>query len=161
MKLKPTLKIAQNLFLVGDKVISYETHVATVEFFAKELGRRPRLVTNGKYSRTTSKHISRVRQMLDANLIEGSNRPGFWRFEFGANCQIPGSISPAGSAPVLEAMRLGNPVDVALAMAAPSMSKRDLKILHSMAQDLPELQARIERIQFLAAKGLAGLPSNC
>jgi hypothetical protein len=161
MKLKPILQIAQNLFLVGNRVISYETHVATVEFYPKELGRRPKLVSLGKWSRTTGKHIQRVRQLLDATFIESKERHAFYQFELGAKCQIPGSISPAGSAPVFEAMRSGNPLDVALAMAAPSMSKRDLTILHSMAQDLPDLQARIERIQFLAAKGLAGLPSNC
>jgi hypothetical protein len=156
MKFQPTLQIAQNLFLMGDKVISYETHVATVEFYPTSLNRRPVLTTKGKYSRTTSKHIQRVRQMLDASLVDLAVKQSFYQFEFGAQCKIPGSISPAGSSQIIEHLRQGNPMEVAVAMAAAVLPKSDQKKILEMADDLPSLQNRIKRCMFLHDKGLIG-----
>lgn len=155
MKFQPTLQIAQNLFLMGNRVISYETHVATVEFYSAELGRRPVLTTNGKYSRTTSKHIQRVRQLLDASFVDLTVKRSFYQFEFGAQCKIPGSISPAGSSVILEQMKLGFPIQVAIAIAASLLPKADLKKVLQMTEDLPTLQNRIKRCMFLRDKGLA------
>jgi hypothetical protein len=39
-------------------------------------------------------------------------------------------------------------------MAAPSMSKRDLKILHTMAQDQPELQALTDLVREFIELGI-------
>ena len=154
MKFKPSLQIAQNLFLIGEKVISYETHVATLELYSKELGRRPVLISKGKYSRTTGKHISQVMRLTGARLVDSAARPGFWRFEFGVKCQVPGTISPLGSKLILAGVELGYSLETAAALAAPNMSKRDLKILHSQTADLPELQQRIELCQEIAEFGL-------
>ena len=148
MKFQPALQIAQNLFLVGNKVISYETHVATVQFYAKELSRRPVLMTKGKYSRTTTKHIHRVRQLLDASLVDQAERQAFYQFEFGAQCKIPGSISPAGSSQIMEQMKLGNPMEVAVAVVASTLPKPDLKKILAMADSLPDLYTRIQRCRF-------------
>jgi hypothetical protein len=155
MKFQPALQIAQNLFLIGNKVISYETHVATLQFYAKELSRRPVLMTKGKYSRTTTKHIHRVRQLLDASLVDQTERQAFYQFEFGAQCKIPGSISPAGSSQIMEQMKLGNPIDVAVAVVASTLPKPDLKKILEMADSLPDLYTRIQRCLFLRDKGLA------
>ena len=154
MQFQPTLQIAQNLFLMGNKVISYETHVATVEFYPESLGRRPVLTTKGKYSRTTSKHIQRVRQLLDASFVDQTQKQAFYQFEFGALCKIPGSISPSGSSLIMERMKLGNPIEVAVAAVAMALSKSDLKKILQMAEDLPSLQNRIKRCMFLQDKGL-------
>jgi len=155
MKFQPALQIAQNLFLVGNKVISYETHVATLQFYPTELSRRPVLMTKGKYSRTTTKHIHRVRQLLDASLVDQSERQAFYQFEFGAQCKIPGSISPAGSSQIMEQLKLGNPIDVAVAVVASTLPKPDLKKILAMTDSLPDLYTRIQRCLFLRDKGLA------
>ena len=155
MKFQPALQIAQNLFLVGNKVISYETHVATLQFYPTELSRRPVLMTKGKYSRTTTKHIHRVRQLLDASLVDQAERQAFYQFEFGAQCKIPGSISPAGSSQIMEQMKLGNPIDVAVAVVASTLPKPDLKKILAMTDSLPDLYTRIQRCLFLRDKGLA------
>ena len=159
MKFQPALQIAQNLFLVGNKVISYETHVATLQFYPKELRRRPVLTTKGKYSRTTTKHIHRVRQLLDASLVDHQIVPlhcqAFYQFEFGTQCKIPGSISPAGSSQIMEQLKLGNPIDVAVAVVAATLPKPDLKKILAMTDSLPDLYTRIQRCLFLRDKGLA------
>jgi hypothetical protein len=155
MKFQPALQIAQNLFLVGNKVISYETHVATLQFYPTELSRRPVLMTKGKYSRTTTKHIHRVRQLLDASLVDQAERQAFYQFEFGAQCKIPGSISPAGSSQIMEQLKLGNPIDVAVAVVASTLPKPDLKKILAMTDSLPDLYTRIQRCLFLRDKGLA------
>jgi len=149
-----TLKVANNLHIVGDRVISYETHVATIERKPVELQRRPIIRCNGKYSRTTSKHVNLIAELLEANRDLDPKRKDFWQFEYGAQCSMPNSISPAGSALVVRAMANGLSEEAALTAAVTGMSKRDLKIVNEIAADLPELQTRIKRAVFLSALGL-------
>ena len=149
-----TLKVANNLHIVGDRVISYETHVATIERKPVELQRRPIIRCNGKYSRTTSKHVNLIAELLEANIDLDPKRKDFWQFEYGVRCSLPDSLSPAGSALVLRAMARGLDHEAALAAAVTGMSKRDLKIVNEIAADLPELQTRIKRAVFLSALGL-------
>ena len=54
----------QNLRIDGNRVISYTTHVATIE--------NGNLIQLGWWSRTTQKHINYVAQELSLNLIEKS-----------------------------------------------------------------------------------------
>ena len=54
----------QNLRIDGNRVISYTTHVATIE--------NGNLIQLGWWSRTTQKHIKYVAQELSLNLIEKS-----------------------------------------------------------------------------------------
>ena len=54
----------QNLRIDGNRVISYTTHVATIE--------NGNLIQLGWWSRTTQKHINYVAQELGLNLIEKS-----------------------------------------------------------------------------------------
>tara|TARA_R100000734_G_C3266962_1_gene63963 strand:+ start:463 stop:645 length:183 start_codon:yes stop_codon:yes gene_type:complete len=52
----------QNLRIVGDKVYSYCTHVATIE--------HPNLIQHGWWSVTTQKHINYVAREYNLNLIK-------------------------------------------------------------------------------------------
>ena len=52
----------QNLSIIGDKVISYDTHVATIT--------EGKLFQLGCWSQTTQKHINYVAQELDLTLIK-------------------------------------------------------------------------------------------
>jgi uncharacterized protein YgbK (DUF1537 family) len=56
------LKVANNLFIVGTQVISYETVVARIK------GRQ--ILVNGSYSRTTGKQIARLAQMTGFERVE-------------------------------------------------------------------------------------------
>jgi len=56
MNIKKLDKYQSNLILIGDKVISYETHVATLNHATREVV----LEKPGKWSNTTSKHINYV-----------------------------------------------------------------------------------------------------
>jgi hypothetical protein len=52
----------QNLRIVGDKVYSYCTHVATIE--------HPNLIQHGWWSVTTQKHINYVAREYNLNTID-------------------------------------------------------------------------------------------
>jgi hypothetical protein len=52
----------QNLRIVGDKVYSYCTHVATIE--------HPNLIQHGWWSVTTQKHINYVAKEYNLNTID-------------------------------------------------------------------------------------------
>ena len=69
-------KIKQNLHLIGDKVYSYETHVATIQ--------GNNLVEHGKYSNTTTKHVSHVAKMLGLNIVRSSEKPSYNKLDYGA-----------------------------------------------------------------------------
>ena len=64
-------KLNNNLFIVGDKVISYDTHVATIQ--NKDLVIEDwKIVLNGKTitnSKTTTKHINSVARKLNLNIV--------------------------------------------------------------------------------------------
>jgi len=56
------LRYKQNLRIDGNRVISYTTHVATIE--------NGNLIQLGYWSQTTQKHINYVAQELNLNLIK-------------------------------------------------------------------------------------------
>jgi hypothetical protein len=63
------IKLFNNVFLDGNKVISYETHVATID--------KRRLVLHGIYSQSTSRQMSKVAQLLDLLIVRSKERPEF------------------------------------------------------------------------------------
>jgi len=62
--MKNLARYKQNLRIDGNRVISYTTHVATIE--------NGNLIQLGWWSQTTQKHINYVAQELSLNLIEKS-----------------------------------------------------------------------------------------
>lgn len=69
-------KVKQNLHLIGNKVYSYETHVATIE--------GQNLVEHGKYSNTTGKHINHIARMYNLNIIPAKKKAEFNKLPYGA-----------------------------------------------------------------------------
>ena len=59
------MKYKQNLRIEGDKVISYTTHVATIDH------KNGTLTVLGYWSKTTSKHINHVASELNLQIIKG------------------------------------------------------------------------------------------
>ena len=76
---KLRFKLGANLFLFGDNIISYSTHVATITPNGVE--------ANGKYSRTTTKHIAYVSGILGLPMIDSKEKQYFGRYEYGVKCK--------------------------------------------------------------------------
>ena len=68
-------KLFNNVFLDGNKVISYVTHVATID--------KGRLVLHGIYSQSTSRQMSKVAQLLDLLIVRSVERPEFEKLPVG------------------------------------------------------------------------------
>ena len=65
MKFNLNLKLSPNLHIAGDRIISYDTHVATIHFDPSlSPSIKNKIVAFGKYSRTTGKHVARVATLL-------------------------------------------------------------------------------------------------
>ena len=79
------LKIGNNLFLQGNKVISYETHVADIEGESVQ--------ARGKYSSTTSKQMHRLASLLRLKLHVPNKKQDFYRHEYGAKFYIDDCLS--------------------------------------------------------------------
>lgn len=98
--MKLLLNPKQNLHidLANNRVISYQTVVADIK--------GDQLVYRGKFSRTTSKHLSLVSSLLGLQI--GGNRndrvPFNW-FEYGANVKMKNSLSPKNSEKFLELLK--------------------------------------------------------
>lgn len=98
--MKLLLNPKQNLHidLANNLVISYQTIVADIK--------EDRLVYRGKFSRTTSKHVSLVSSLLGLRLEGKSNKaiPFNW-LEFGAKIEMDNSLSPKNSEKFLELLK--------------------------------------------------------
>jgi hypothetical protein len=62
-------KVGHNMFVDGNKFISFTTHVATIE--------GDKLIENGKYSATTSKHVSKFANARGLEVVRSKERPDF------------------------------------------------------------------------------------
>jgi hypothetical protein len=62
-------KVGHNMFVDGNKFISFTTHVATIE--------GDKLIENGKYSATTSKHVSKYAKAMGLEVVRSKERPEF------------------------------------------------------------------------------------
>lgn len=90
-------KLGNNIFLQGNKIISYETHVADIKEGCIE--------ARGKYSRTTTKQISKVASTLGLALHSSDKRKDFWKHEFGAKFSIDNCLSEKISTFIIGYMR--------------------------------------------------------
>lgn len=62
-------KVGHNMFVDGNKFISFTTHVATID--------GNKLIENGKYSHTTSKHVRKYARLHGLEVVESKERPEF------------------------------------------------------------------------------------
>ena len=62
-------KVGHNMFVDGNKFISFTTHVATID--------GNKLIENGKYSQTTSKHVRKYARLHGLEVVESKERPEF------------------------------------------------------------------------------------
>ena len=115
------LKLKNNLFRVNDTIISYDTEVATIS------GKK--LIEHGKYSRTTSKHISHVASLYGLEIVRAKEKEPFYQYEYGVKCGIPGTLSRDASSVVSEKIKEGFDYIMALA-SIESLGKKDMEIVN-------------------------------
>lgn len=123
------LKLKSNLFRDGNDIISYETVVARIK--------GTDLIELGKFTVTTTKHISYVARLYNLNLIRADkkNRPGFYEFDYGVKCTAPGALSKETSTVLSTLMRNQ---DLTYIQALASLDKvpgRDQKLINQYLAD--------------------------
>ena len=136
-----TLKIAENLHVVGNNVISYDTKVAVIEGNS--------LVELGKYSRTTTKHIHKVTDLFGLNLIRSNKRKkDFYFHELGVKTNRENSIGPVASAKIAEVISSGVDFkDSIYFVDLNCIPKRDRLIIEDEMQTRGITQEQIESLK--------------
>jgi hypothetical protein len=143
-----TYKIKDSLFIIGDKVISYETHVATIE--------GNKLIEKGKYSRTTSKHIHLVSELLGLEIVHSKKKMkgSFFKFELGVVKlnETGNAISPKSSKIILNMLREGFSYELTVAASKNKISKKDWNLLEkpeTLGKDLMRGVGLLSRIDII------------
>ena len=124
-----TLKLRENLFRRGNEIISYDTVVAHIE--------DNKLIEHGRYSRTTSKHISHVAMLFNLSVVHAKNKEkGFYKYEAGeVKINIPGALSIKTSKEIATLMGQGSTFLQAVA-AIEKIPQKDLVIIDRYLKDL-------------------------
>jgi hypothetical protein len=120
---KNTYKVTDNLYVEDNHVISYETVVGRIE--------GDTLVELGKFSRTTSKHITKVATLMNKRVIPADKKvkPDFYKFELGVRTSYDNSISQKASLLILQSLGEGTPYGVTIAMLKGKIPKKDWELL--------------------------------
>ena len=135
------LTITPNLFIIGTNVISYNTTVARIE--------GDKLIENGRYSRTTSKHIQHVARLFNLEVIPAGpkDRPRFFKYELGVRVQMPkNALSMKTSKAIVDFMKEG--LDFLNSVVKlPKIPKKDMEIIinHLEENGISESQFKIYR----------------
>lgn len=123
------LKIGNNLFLQGPKIISYQTHVGDIGIES--------IHSKGKFSRTTGKHLSKVASFLGLRIISSDDKPDFYKHEFGAKFYLDDCLSERMSLHVISFLKAQgisylatNPsILEPMLCSAPNVGRKDWEIL--------------------------------
>ena len=113
------LKISNNLHIIDGNIVSYTTVVGRLTSTG--------IVANGRYSRSTTKHVGRVAHATGLT-IEYTNleKQLFSWYEYGANCKIDGALSPAASISILSKVKdASEDLRAAAILALPELKGRD------------------------------------
>jgi hypothetical protein len=96
----PFVKLGENLFLRENVIISYTTEVGDiVDGF---------IHTKGKYSRTTTKHISTASARLGKGVVWNQSKTPFFQYEEGVRIGRPANLlKPATGLKIMDHMKEG------------------------------------------------------
>lgn len=123
-------KVKNNLFVIGNKVISYETHVATIK--------GDKLIEGGKWSHTTSKHVRLVGRLLGLQIVDSKEKKYFYELPFGAKCSVGKDvISPETTKKIFNLLRQGQDYILSIASLKNEIPKKEWDILKG-AKTIPE-----------------------
>lgn len=127
-------KVSNNLFVVDDRIISYETEIAIIgEDSINELG---------KFSRTTTRHISKVAHLLGKRIIPtpSKTKPDFYKHEMGIRIDYSNCVSPKATGLIFGKIKKGIKLEIAIASLKRELSKKDWALL------LPHIDTRIIKV---------------
>ena len=122
-------KVSNNLFVVEDRIISYETEVASIDGDSINEG--------GKFSRTTTRHISKVASLLGKRIIPSKTKPDFYKHEMGIRIDYSNCVSPKATALIFEKIKNGIKLEIAIASLKNELPKKDWALL------LPHIDTKI------------------
>ena len=114
-------KVSNNLFVVDDRIISYETEVASID--GDSINER------GKFSRTTTRHISKVASLLGKRIIPSKTKPDFYKHEMGIRIDYSNCVSPKATALIFEKIKNGIKLEIAIASLKNELPKKDWVLL--------------------------------
>ena len=116
-------KVSNNLFVVEDRIISYETEVAVIDGDSiNELG---------KFSRTTTKHIQKVSTLLGKRIIHAlsKTKPDFYKHEMGIRIDYSNCVSVKATGLIFEKIKNGVNLEIAIASLKHELPKKDWPLL--------------------------------
>ena len=122
-------KVSNNLFVVEDRIISYETEVASIDGDSINEG--------GKFSRTTTRHIPKVASLLGKRIIPSKTKPDFYKHEMGIRIDYSNCVSPKATALIFEKIKNGIKLEIAIASLKRELPKKDWALL------LPHIDTKI------------------
>jgi hypothetical protein len=150
-----TLRINDNLHIVGNRVISYETEVALIKEDA--------IYAYGRYSRTTGKQLGTLSRQVSRKLIVPNNKAEFDKYEQGwvPDLRIPDAISPDSSRKILAWMGTGYDIVNATAAAWSTIKPVDRKRALANVVDIQAFNELVNYYTGLLNLGLATAPIQC
>lgn len=120
-----TLRIRDNLHIVGDSIISYDTEVAIIE-------KSSIIRLGGTWSRTTGKHITLIAGMLKRPIIGNSKKKeSYDKLPYGVRTRLDGAIGYVGSLKILQGRELGLSHMASCVYAWPELSRRDRDLVEA------------------------------
>jgi len=148
MKLR--LSIKQNLLVEVNLDDDLKMKNAGIQSYATMVGfiEDGKVTENGKYSRTTGKHMSFIRAITELPVISSKERKHFGWFWNGVRIAHEDSISPASSLSILKDLSGGKSFFEAVA-SLDTMKKKDLAIAEEIleAKGLKEALTHYRRIK--------------
>ena len=150
-----TLRINDNLHIVGNRVISYETEVALIKEDA--------IYAYGRYSRTTGKQLGNLSRLVSRKLIVPNNRAEFDKYEQGwvPDLRLPDAISPDSSRKILAWMGTGYDIRNATAAAWSAIKPIYRERALTKIVDKPAFNELVNYYTGLLNIGLAIEPVQC
>jgi hypothetical protein len=148
MKLR--LSIKQNLLVEVNLDDDLKMKNAGIQSYATMVGfiEDGKVTENGKYSRTTGKHMSFIRAITELPVISSKERKHFGWFWNGVKIAHEDSISPASSLSILKDLSGGKSFFEAVA-SLDTMKKKDLVIAEEIleAKGLKEALTHYRKIK--------------
>ena len=148
MKLR--LSIKQNLLVEVNLDDDLKMKNAGIQSYTTMVGfiEDGKVTENGKYSRTTGKHMSFIRAITELPVISSKERRHFGWFWNGVRIAHEDSISPASSLSILKDLSGGKSFFEAIA-SLDTMKKKDLAIAEEIleAKGLKEALTHYRRIK--------------
>ena len=116
------LRLKDNLHIIGNRIYSYETEVATIG--------ENTITAYATFSRTTGKHVKTVSYLLNRPIIHSSRKKAnYSKLQYGARCRYDDSLSPSTSISVVMEMRCGANIMTACARCWHKICNQDRSII--------------------------------